>query len=177
MAKWAFWIGIVFTCWSCQSDSPKHPTAVTSSAPSGTVVFPDQEKAAVPLVFFLKELVIKNCTQCLIRDTAIFRSLPAGVYEIEADTILFGPSSSEWIGSGVTRWPPTGRIALADFIDLDQGISYDQIGIFPQQPEKNGYLPGCFSCPAWMAGKFGELLAFWEEYLVREGVSGRGRPN
>ncbi len=173
MAKWILWLGILLACFSCQPEIPTGNQEVSDKIISGTVDAPTKDSATVPLIFLLKELKIKGSNQLSIRDTALFRSLPAGVYEVKADTILFGQSLTEWIGSGITRWPRTSRVALADFIISDQPLFYDKVGIFPQQPGEDGYLPGCFSCPEWMVKKYGALLVVWEEY--GRSVSGRGR--
>ncbi len=173
MAKWILWIGILLAGFSCRTEiRTDNNREIADKTESGTVDVLERDNAAVPLIFLLKELKIKGSNQLSIRDTALFTSLPAGVYEVKTDTILFGKSPTEWISSGITRWPPTGRIALADFIISDQPLFCDKVGIFPQQPGEDGYLPGCFGCPGWMAGQYGALLVFWEQC-----VSGRGRPN
>ena len=164
MTKWIIWIGILSVCFGCQSEIPADNKKVSDKIKSGTVDHPKKDSVTVPLIFLLEELEIKGSNSLSIRDTALFRSLPAGVYEVKADTILFGNGPTEWVGSGITHWPARGRVALADFIISDNSLSNTQIGIFPQQPGEDGYLPGCFSCPEWMVERYGALLIFWEKY-------------
>lgn len=166
MTKWILGIGVLVACFSCQPEIPTGKKEVSATTESGTVDYPKLDTAAVPLIFFLKELEIKGLKTFTIRDTVQFKSLPAGVYQVKADTILFGKLATEWISSGITRWPSTGRVALAELIISDQPLFYDQIGIFPQKPGNGGYLPGCFSCPGWMVEQHGALLVFWEKYLM-----------
>ena|GEM_PF-2237299 len=166
MAKWILWIGILAACYSCQPEMPTGSKEISDKAESGMVGPPTKDSATVPLIFLLEELEIKGSNQFSIRDTALFKSLPAGVYEVKADTILIGSGPTEWISSGVTRWPPTGRVALADFIISDKPLFSAKIGIFPQQPGEDRYLPGCISCPNWMVERYGALLVFWEKHLM-----------
>ncbi len=165
MAKWIIWLGFILGIMSCQSETSTNSPKNTTLPPiSGTVVPPS--RATVPLIFFLKEEEISNTQdQISIKDPLLFRSLPAGVYPIQGDTIIFGAPPTKWISSGITRWPTDGRVALANLIISDNPLFSDQIGIFPQKPGKDGYLPGCFSCPEWMGQKYGALPVFWEKFL------------
>ncbi len=165
--KWIIWLGFLLGMMSCQSETATNlPKDTSLPSESGTVAPPS--RAAVPLIFFLKEVEISSHQpQISIKDPILFRSLPAGVYSIQADSIVFGVSPTKWISSGITRWPLDGRVALADLIISDNPLFSNQIGIFPQQPGKNGYLPGCFSCPEWMGQKYGELAVFWEKFLKK----------
>ena len=157
MAKWLFTLSVFFGIIGCQSET------TTDSPKSGTIV--PTKGSAVPLIFLQKEGAILNIEHLIsIRDTALFRSLPPGVYPIQSDTIIFGKPPSNWISSGITRWPSTGRIALAETIFTDKPILTHKIGIFPQKPRKDGYLPGCFSCPNWITQQYGALAIFWEKY-------------
>ncbi len=164
MAKWILWLGFLLGIMSCQSETTTNSPQNTSLPPkSGTTAPPS--RAAVPLIFFLKEAEISNnSSQHSIKNPLLFHSLPAGVYSIQGDSIVFGAPPMEWISSGSTRWPLDGRVALADLIISDNPLFSDQIGIFPQKPGKDGYLPGCFSCPRWMNQKYGELAVFWEKF-------------
>ena len=157
MAKWLLILSVFIGNIGCQSET------ATDSPKSGTIV--PTKGSAVPLIFLQKEMTILNIENPIsIRDTALFRSLPPGVYPIHSDTILFGKPSSNWISSGITRWPSTGRIALAETIITDKPLLTHKIGIFPQKPRKDGYLPGCFSCPDWITKQYGGLAIFWEKY-------------
>ena len=157
MAKWLLILSVFFGIIGCQSettpDSPK----------SGTIV--PTKRAAVPLIFLQKEVAILNIEHSAsIRDTTLFQSLPPGVYPIQSDSILFGKPPSDWISSGITRWPTLGRIALAETIITDKPILTHKIGIFPQKPKSDGYLPGCFGCPDWITQQYGALAIFWEKF-------------
>jgi len=165
MAKWILWLGLIFGITGCQSEITHKDDSLEVLFPpeSGTVVPPS--RATVPLVFLLKEMEILNGKANLsVRDTALFRSLPPGVYAVQSDSIVFGIAPGVWISSGITRWPATERIALAELIILDNPLFSDKIGIFPQQPGSDGYVPGCFSCPQWMVQRYGALAVFWEKY-------------
>ena len=165
MAKWILWLGFLLGIMSCQSETTTNlPKDTTLPLESGTTVPPS--RAAVPLIFFLKETEILNHqSELSVKDPLLFRSLPAGIYSIQGDSIVFGAPPTKWISSGSMRWPLDGRIALADLIISDNLLFIDQIGIFPQKPGKDGYLPGCFSCPPWMNQKYGELVVFWKKFL------------
>lgn len=162
MVKWIFGLFLLFGLISCQSDTTTDAPDISLPPESGTVA--SSSKTTVPLIFFQKEIEILNSRDRLsIGDSSLFRSLPPGVYPIESDTILFEELPKQWISSGITRWPRTGKVALADFIISDTPIFTNEIAIFPQKPAKNGYLPGCFGCPDWIARQYGALAIFWEK--------------
>jgi len=163
MAKWLLMLVVFFGIIGCQSD------ATTDSPKSGTKV--PTKRAVVPLIFLQKEVVILNIeNQFSIRDTVLFRSLPPGVYPIQSDTILFGKPPIKWVSSGIIQWPKMGQIALKETIISDKPLLTDKIGIFPQKPSIDGYLPGCFSCPYWMTRQYGALAIFWRSF-------GNNQPN
>jgi len=103
-----------------------------------------------------------------VLDTVLFRSLPPGVYPIQSDSIIFGKPPSDWISSGITQWPSTGRIALSATIISDKPLLTHKIGIFPQKPSIDGYLPGCFGCPDWITHQYGALAVFWRNFQNKQ---------
>jgi len=165
MSKWILWLVFFFGMMSCQSETKSDSSKILLPSESGTAALPSQ--VAVPLIFFLKEMKVHSLgNKISLRDNGLFRSLPPGVYPIESDTIVFGKAPKKWISSGISRWPTTGKVALADFIILDNSLITSEIAIFPQKPSKNGYLPGCFGCPDWMAPQYATLLIFWEKHSI-----------
>lgn len=161
MVKWTLFLSVFIGILSCQSET------TTESPKSGTIV--PAKRTSVPLIFLQKEMVILNIENPLsILDTSLFRSLPPGVYPIQSDSIIFGKPPTNWISSGTIRWPKMGRIALAETIISDKELLCDKIGIFPQKPSIDGYLPGCFSCPDWMTRQYGALAISWRNFQNKQ---------